>query len=90
MITLKLTGSEWYFLVCQLQKVVEEHKYNHVPKRILENLMDNKPQIENTVDLIGFRREYECKWEGINKGTVLLVDNDVELPFDLSRMIKKD
>lgn len=59
MVILKLTYTEWYFLVGQLQKMSKEHKYNLLPKRILENLMDNKPHIKNAID---FKKEYECKW----------------------------
>ena len=61
MITLKLTETEWYFLVRQLQKMSEEHKHNHLPRRILKNLMDNTPDIDDTID---FKREYECIWIG--------------------------
>ena len=87
MITLKLTEAEWYFLTRQLQKIIEEHKYNHVPKRILKNLMDNMPCTEGTID---FKTEYDCKWEATDKGTALVGHGGAELDFDLSRMIKKD
>lgn len=58
MVNLPLTNNEWYFLHRHLEKLINKNPHNHIPKNILDKLVENAPKLEDIK--IDFKQEYEC------------------------------
>lgn len=68
MVTIWLTSKEWYVLHVLLDREIKNHPENNIIKNILNELDENKPQID--MGSFDFKTEYECEWIGNNDAPI--------------------